>query len=174
MVLIDYVVGQFKKLPGGSIKLMGKRWRLVGLVLVPPFIFCSILPKLLLNPEMTSPEYQAFTLVDAVLILVTLAFLLWTPRRIVVFDTLLGGVTITHAGLMKEKESIQVNASDIQEVSLVSEDENNPYSRPRLFLKTRDQLVYLISLGRSLVGRKLVGELQSLVSAWKQKSSEQA
>lgn len=170
MVLIDYVVGQFKKLPGGSIKLMGKRWSLVGLVLVPPFIFCSILPKLLLDIPVTAPEYRAFTLIDSLLILIALAFLLWTPRRIVVFDSLLGGVTITHAGLMKEKKTLQVSASDIQEISLVSEDESNPHSRPRLFLKTRDQLVYLVSLGRSFLVGNLVQELQSLVVAWKKEA----
>jgi len=170
MVLIDYVVGQFKKLPGGSIKLMGKRWRLVGLVLVPPILLCSIIPKMLLNAELTSPEFRAFTVVDTVLILISLAFLLWTPRRIVIFDRLLGGVVITHAGLMKEKESIRVNASEIEEVSLVSEDENNPYSRPRLFLRTRDQLVYLVSLGGSLIKNNLLNELQTLGAYWKKKS----
>jgi len=167
------VVGKFKKLPGGSIMLIGKKWKLVGLVMAPAFFFCHILPKILLNPEISSPAYRAFALIDAVLVLVTLAFILWTPRRIVVFDTQLGGITITHAGLLKERESIRVSASDIQELSLVSEDENDPYSKPRLFLKTRNQLVYLVSLGRSLLGANLFGELQSLVAGWKSKSSDQ-
>jgi hypothetical protein len=164
---IDYVVGKLKKLPDGSIWLRGKGWGMVALVVGPPFMFFSMFAKYVLADPLNSPLLEAITWINGVLLCLTLALLVWTPRRIVVFDALKGTVLIRHAGLLKERLELLLRADEIEEISLEKSDKEGPFSKPRLFLKTKNQLLYLVSLRKAFARSNLVSELQAWISTWK-------
>jgi hypothetical protein len=170
----QYTARPRRILKDGSIEVKAIRLGLMVFLLTLAFLPLALVHSIAPQVWKALPDWIGASILSYIGVIL-FCFLLFPPKRIVLFENKLKCVFIYHKiSFFKGKKQMLFDADEINGVKTVEPEDEGPANRTKLYLETNQGDVYLVSLGKWYVNSLLPSEIRQLLNQWSPQTPKSA